>query len=93
METFSALLAICEGNPLFTGGLPHKGQVVLSFGVFFGDRLKSEQTVEQMIKLPAIWEAMTVIGRHRNPNLIVNLYVMVTPVNLLHRLFLETRSH
>ena len=26
MEAFSALLALCEGNPLVTGGSPHKGQ-------------------------------------------------------------------
>ena len=25
-ETFSALLAVCEGNPLVSGGSPHKGQ-------------------------------------------------------------------
>ena len=26
MMTFSALLALCEGNPTITGGFPHKGQ-------------------------------------------------------------------
>ena len=26
MEAFSALLALCEGNPTVTGGFPHKGQ-------------------------------------------------------------------
>ena len=26
METFSALLALCEGKPLVTSGFPHKGQ-------------------------------------------------------------------
>ena len=26
METFSALLTLCEGNPPVTGGFPHKGQ-------------------------------------------------------------------
>ena len=26
IESFSVLLALCEGNPLITGGFPHKGQ-------------------------------------------------------------------
>ena len=34
MKTVSALLALCEGNPLV--GLPHKGLVVMqSFDYFF----------------------------------------------------------
>ena len=27
METFSVLLALCEGNPPLTGEFPHKGQL------------------------------------------------------------------
>ena len=35
METFSALLAICAGNPPVTGGLPSQRPVTRSFDVFF----------------------------------------------------------
>ena len=35
METFSALLALCEGNPPFTGGFPSQKPVTRSFDVFF----------------------------------------------------------
>ena len=39
METFSALLAICEGNPPVTGGFPSQRPVTRSFDVFFDLRL------------------------------------------------------
>ena len=39
METFSALLALCEGNPPVTGGLPSQRPVMRSFDVFFDLRL------------------------------------------------------
>ena len=35
METFSASLALCEGNPPVTGGFPSQRPVVWSFDVFF----------------------------------------------------------
>ena len=35
METFSALLAPCEGNPLLTGGFPLQRPVTLSFDALF----------------------------------------------------------
>ena len=35
METFSALLALCEGNPTVTGGFPSQRPVTLSFDIFF----------------------------------------------------------
>ena len=35
METFSALLAICEGNPPVTGEFPSQKSVTRSFDVFF----------------------------------------------------------
>ena len=40
METFSALLALCEGNPLATGGFPSERLVTRSFDVFLYVRLK-----------------------------------------------------
>ena len=35
MDTFSPLLALCEGNPLVTGGFPSQRPVTWSFDVFF----------------------------------------------------------
>ena len=39
METFSALLTICAGNPPVTGKFPAQRPVTLSFDVFFDLRL------------------------------------------------------
>ena len=39
METFSASLALCEGNPPVTGGFPSQGSVTRSFGFFVDLRL------------------------------------------------------
>ena len=39
METFSALLALCAGNSLFTGEFPSQRPVTRSFDVFFDLRL------------------------------------------------------
>ena len=39
METFSELLAVCEGNPPVTGGFPSQRPVSQSFDVFFDLRL------------------------------------------------------
>ena len=39
IETFSALLALCERNPPVTGGFPSQRPVTRSFGVFFDLRL------------------------------------------------------
>ena len=39
METFSALLAICEGNSPLPGEFPSQSPVTHSFGVFFDLRL------------------------------------------------------
>ena len=39
METFSALLAICDGNPPVIGGLPSQRHVMRSFDASFDLRL------------------------------------------------------
>ena len=39
METFPALLTLCEGNQPVTGGFPSQRPVTLSFDVFFDLRL------------------------------------------------------
>ena len=51
---FSALLALCEGNPPVTGGSPQKGQ-------FWCFLLSPEQTVQQKIETPVIWDVIALI--------------------------------
>ena len=55
IETFSALLALCEVHPPLTGGFPSQSPVTQSFEVFF------DQTVEQTIDTPVIWDAIAFI--------------------------------
>ena len=40
METFTALLALCEGNSPVTGEFPSQRPVTQSFDIFFALRLK-----------------------------------------------------
>ena len=64
METFSALLALCEGNPLVTGGFPSQRPVTRSFEVFFDARLNkrlSKQSKFRWFKMP--WRSLL---RHYN---------------------------
>ena len=42
IETFSALLALCEGNPPVTGGFPSQRPATRSFDVFFDLRLNKQ---------------------------------------------------
>ena len=42
METFSALLTLCEENPSVTGGFPSQRPVIWSFDVFFDLRLNKQ---------------------------------------------------
>ena len=65
METFSALLAFCEGNSPVTGEFPSQRPVTLSFGVFFDLRLNkrlSKQSWGWWFETPScsLW-------RHFNP--------------------------
>ena len=53
METFSALLAVCEE---VTGGFPSQRPVTRSFDIFFDLRLN-----EQTIVAPVIWDAIALI--------------------------------
>ena len=57
METFSALLALCEGKPPLTGGVPSQRSVTGSFEFFVLSA--PEQTVEQTIETPMIWDGVT----------------------------------
>ena len=57
METFSVLLALCEGNPSVTGDFPSQRPVMLSCDVFFDPHLNIEQT----IKMPVIRDTIALI--------------------------------
>ena len=48
MEKFSALLALCEGNPPVTGGFPSQRLVTRSFDVFFDLRLNERLNEQSM---------------------------------------------
>ena len=48
METFSALLALCEGNPTVTGGFPSQNPVTQSFGDLWRHRAHYDVTVMKL---------------------------------------------
>ena len=58
METFSTLLALCEGNSPVTDELPSQRLMTRGFDVFFD---LTEQTVQQTIETLVIWEAIALI--------------------------------
>ena len=65
METFSALLALCEGNPPVTGGFPSQRSVTRSFDDFFHLRLNkwsSKQSRRRWFETP-----LRPSWRHWNP--------------------------
>ena len=53
METFSAVLAKCEGNSPFTGESPSQRPVTRSFDVFFDQCLNKR--LSKTIETPVIW--------------------------------------
>ena len=60
METCSMLLALCERNPLVTGGFPSQRPVTWSFDIFFDLRLNkwlSNQPRHRWIEMPlcSLW--------------------------------------
>ena len=50
----AALLALCEGNPPVTRVFPSQRPVTRGFDVLF----EHDQTIEQTIETPVIWDAM-----------------------------------
>ena len=54
METFSALLTLCEGNPPVTDGFPSQRPVTRSFDFFLW--CAPEQTAERAVQMPVIWD-------------------------------------
>ena len=67
METFSALLALCEGNPPVTGGFPSQRPVTELWCFSWS---APEQTVEQTVKMPVIWDAIMLIMTATNMTLL-----------------------
>ena len=55
---FSALLALCAGNSPVTGEFRSQRPVTRSFDVFLS---APEQTFEQTIEAPVIWDAIALI--------------------------------
>ena len=54
MEMIYVLLALCEGNPLVTGGFPSQMDNNMGFDSFFGDILSklSKQSSYQWLEMP-----------------------------------------
>ena len=59
METFSTLLALCEGTMPVTGGFPSQSPATRIFDVFFLSA--AVQTVEQIRETPMIWDTIALI--------------------------------
>ena len=52
METVSALVAVCEGDPPVTGGFPSQRAISAGFDIFFGvslNKLLNKQTMLLML--------------------------------------------
>ena len=59
MKTSFTLLALCEGNPPVTEGFPSQKPVTLSFDATLWS--VPEETVEQTMETPVIWDAIALI--------------------------------
>ena len=64
METFSALLALCEGNPIVTRWIPLIKATDAELWCFLWSA--PEPTVEQTFKTPVIWDPLRSLWRHCN---------------------------
>ena len=60
MEKFSALLALCAGNPPVTGEFPSQRQVTRIFDVFFDLRPNKRLSKQSGVRL-VIWDAVALI--------------------------------
>ena len=75
METLSALLALYEGNPLVTEGLPSKEGNLLITSRFPSKKASDvelwcypKQTVGKTVELLVIWNAITLMWQHQIAN-------------------------
>ena len=87
METFSALMVLCEGNSLITGEFSSQRTVIIWVIIFFL-WCKPGQTVDQSFWLPVISDAMTVMWRHycdskfHEHDFVVLCFVVIRSCNL-----------
>ena len=59
METFSMLVALCDGIPLATNGFSSQRPINTGFHVSFGGSLKEQ--LKKSVGLLVIWDAMGLI--------------------------------
>ena len=87
--TFSALLALCEGNSPVTGGYPSQRPVPRVSKVFFDLRLN--KTVKQTIETPVIWDAIAPIVT--SCNVIFHVSAMVVICDYLYARDIEREMY
>ena len=78
-ETFSALLANCDGNPPATGGFPSQRAVTESFDVLFHLRLNkrlSKQIVGDLKRHRAHYDVTVMVNPTLQPHAIHNVYLL-----------------
>ena len=64
METFSALLVLCEGNPPGSGEFPpHRS---FNAGIWCCLSCSPQKAARQTLELPVIWNVMTLIWQYSN---------------------------
>ena len=90
MEAFSALLALCEGNPPVPGRFPSQRPVTRRFDVFFDLRLNkrlSKQSRRRWFKTPSrsLWRHCndgigTFVWRIRTISLYIHIYILLSGV-------------
>ena len=90
MDTFSALLALCEGNPSVTGGFPSQRPVTRSFDVFFdlllNKRLRKHSRRQRLRTTPwSLW-------RHCNVKSYLNVHIF-WPIHCCYWLFNDSLCH
>ena len=79
METFSSLLALCEGNPPVTGGFPSQRPMTRSFDVFVDRRLtngwaNNRDAGNLRRQSRSLW-------RHRNDASVINAWASIGSIN------------
>ena len=80
METLSALLALCEGNPPVTGGFPSQRSSNADLWCFLG--CYPEQAVQQTLDLSVIWDDFTLMWRYW-----MKCHIHVTPGKRQYKLY------
>ena len=82
METFSASLVLCEGNPSVTGGFPLQWPVTRSFDVFFDVRLNkrlNKQLSANFSLLLLVGNSKVETRNHRYPRHPKQLLAQINP--------------